>query len=189
MTIRAVIPVNRLEQAKSRLAEVLSDRSELVLELLSRVVKAVKPCVEQVLIVSPDARLEPEAARLGVSFLLQRSSGLNPALDEARSHLGEGPLLVALGDLPQLTEPDVRAFLQRPEEVLLAPDREQNGTNLMFLRSAREFVFCYGPNSFVRHFSQAMGRGLTVGVHRSSGTEVDLDAPTDLPQLAWTSCD
>ncbi|GMU53629.1 MAG: hypothetical protein AMXMBFR33_27750 [Candidatus Xenobia bacterium] len=189
MSIRAVIPVNRLEQAKSRLAEVLSDRSELVLELLSRVVQAIKPCVDEVLIVSPDRRLEPEAARLGVSFLLQRSSGLNPALDEARAHLGEGPLLVALGDLPQLTEPDVRAFLLRPEEVLLAPDREQNGTNLMFLRSTGSFMFQYGPGSFVRHFSQAMGRGLTVGVHRSSGTEVDLDAPTDLPQLAWTSCD
>lgn len=189
MATRAVIPVNRLEQAKSRLAEVVNDRSELVLELLSRVVQAVRPCVDAVLIVSPDPRLETEAFRLGASFLLQRSSGLNPALDEARSHLGEGPLLVALGDLPQLTEPDVRAFLARAEEVLLAPDREQNGTNLMFLRSSRDFVFHYGPGSFVRHFSQAMGRGLTVGVHRSAGTEVDLDAPADLLQLAWTSCD
>lgn len=185
MQVTALVPVNRLEQAKSRLAEVLPDRRCLVLEMLSRVVHALRP--HRVLVVSPDPRVGQEAARLGADFLLQQGSGLNEALEQARGRAGT-PLLVALADLPQLTQADVTALLQHPEEVVLGPDRDQNGTNLMLLRTA-DFTFEYGPQSFLKHFAQALGRGLSVGVHRSPGSQLDVDDPSDLPQLAWTSCD
>lgn len=186
MPVTAVVPINRLEEAKSRLAEVLPDRQCLVLEMLGRVVGALQP--HRVVVISPDPTVGAEAARLGAEFLLQRGQGLNQALEQARETLRARPLLVALGDLPKLTSADVQQLLERPEDVVLAPDGAQNGTNLMLLRTG-ELVFEYGPGSFVKHFTQALSRGLSVGVHRSAGTELDVDSPADLPQLAWTSCD
>lgn len=187
----AVVPINRLSEAKSRLAEVLPERQGLVLEMLARVVGALQP--HRVVVISPDPAVGAEAARLGAEFLLQRGSGLNEALEQARETLGCRPLLVALGDLPQLTRADVAELLERTEDVVLAPDRAQNGTNLMLLR-VNEMRFEYGAGSFVRHFTQALARGYSVGVHRSAGTELDVDSPADLPELAtaaraWTSCD
>lgn len=180
MQVTAVVPVNHLDAAKSRLAQVLPDRRCLVLEMLGQVVYALKP--NPVLIISPDPRLAEEAGKLGADFLLQEGTGLNQALDQAREHLGrKAPLLIALGDLPQLTRADVQELLERSEDVVLAPDRAQNGTNLMLLRT-EDFRFDYGQQSFTRHFTQAVLRGLSVGVHRSAGSELDVDSPADLPE-------
>jgi 2-phospho-L-lactate guanylyltransferase len=186
MQVTAVVPVNHLDEAKSRLAQVLPDRRCLVLEMLGRVVNALQP--HDVLVVSPDPRLAEEAHKLGASFLLQHGTGLNEAVQQAREHVRKTPLLIALGDLPQLTRADIKQLLERTEDVVLAPDKQQNGTNLMLLRT-QDFTFEYGPQSFTKHFTQALMRGLTIGVHRSAGTELDVDSPSDLPQLAWTSCD
>ncbi len=187
MQVTAVVPVNHLQEAKSRLAQVMPDRTCLVLEMLANVVDALQP--HDVLVISPDAGVGPEAARLGARFLLQQGSGLNEALEQARAHVGKRSMLIALADLPRLSRVDVHAFLQHAEDVVLAPDKDQNGTNLMLLKAQADFPFRYGPGSFVKHFTQAVEKGLSVGVHRSPGSELDVDSPADLPQLAWTSCD
>lgn len=183
MRILGLVPVNSLELAKSRLAPAVPSRSELTLRLVSTVVGALLGSgrLAKVVVVSPDPRL----AVAGADFLRDPSPGLNPALEGARRLLaGYDAVLVALGDLPELTSAEVSAFvdcLSSPGAVL-APDEAEQGTNLLLVAPPPGLRFCFGPGSFQAHLAAA--EGLTTHVFRSPGTMRDLDTPE---QLAWIS--
>ncbi|MEW6283778.1 MAG: 2-phospho-L-lactate guanylyltransferase [Candidatus Eremiobacterota bacterium] len=182
-----VVPVNSLSLAKTRLAGVVPDRSALVLEMLARVLEALSKDLCGLWVVSPDPALEGPARAGGAGFLLQRGTGLNPALEQARTSLEADALLVALADLPLLARDQVKALLElgREAPVVLAPDRHGRGTNLMLLRPPGSLDFHFGPDSLARHRSLARARGLEVREFRSLGTERDVDRPEDLEWL-WT---
>ncbi|MGE0491660.1 MAG: 2-phospho-L-lactate guanylyltransferase [Vulcanimicrobiota bacterium] len=185
--VAAIVPLNRLDRAKTRLAEV-PHRVELTLSLARGVLRALAhSCVGEVALVSPQADLSCLADEVGFHFLLQTDDGLNQGLELGRRWAIESQadaLLVVLADLPLLTGPDLDAIVSALEQtpVVLAPDQDELGTNLMAFRPLDRIRFEYGHGSFARHLAQA---GVNYTVVRRPGTRQDLDTPAHLESLSW----
>lgn len=195
MTTVAVVPVQRLESAKTRLAGLLSPdaRARLVLGLLERVVGAARRAalVDMVVVVSPDPVLLARADGLGAEGLRQDGRGLNAAIALGRAAAlreGADTLLVLLGDLPLVTASDIDALVAACDEpgVVLAPDRHGRGTNALAVRPPAALEPSFGEDSLERHRRAAAARGLAVCEYHARGTALDLDTALDLELLNQT---
>ncbi len=191
----AVVPVKDLAGTKSRLAPILNPgaRAGLTLYMMGRVVRALKEAgVGDVCVVSPDPVVLDEAASRGAVPLVQRSVGLNPALEEGRARAlagGASALLVLPADLPLLDGEDVGAVLEAAGDgpgLVLAPDGARSGTNALLLRPPDALPFLFGPESFEAHLGAARARGLEVRVCERSHLAFDLDTAGDLRRLEQT---
>ena len=199
----AVVPINRLAAAKSRLALALSGagRRELALWMAGRVLGAVarSGAVDAIAVVSPDDEALAWARGYGAIPIAQEHGGLNAGLALAREHAlarGADALLVLLGDLPRLTPGEVARLVSAGEQaeaahsVVLAPDREGQGTNGLLLRPPDLLPFAYGPGSFARHRAIARAFGVEPLIVASPGLAFDVDTPADLHVLercgVWT---
>jgi 2-phospho-L-lactate guanylyltransferase len=191
----AVVPVKDLAGTKSRLAPVLNPgaRAGLTLYMMNRVVWALREAgVGDVCVVSPDPIVLNEALVRGAAPLLQRSRGLNPALEEGRARAMAGDastLLVLPADLPLLEASDVRAVLEAAVDrpcVAISPDGARSGTNALLSRPPDALPFLFGPDSFEAHLQAARGRGLDLRVCERSHLAFDLDTAGDLARLKQT---
>ena len=189
--VSAVVPVKDLQGTKSRLAPILDPgaRAGLTLYMMGRVVAAIREAgVEDVCVVSPDRIVLNEAQGRGAAPLVQKSRGLNPALEEGRRRafeLGASTLLVFPADLPLLEADDVRAVLGAAEEhpVVISPDGARSGTNALLMRPPDALPFAFGPDSFEAHLEAAHQRGLTVKVCERPHLAFDLDTAGELARL------
>jgi len=92
-------------------------------------------------------------------------------------------------DLPEIRRADlVLAIhaLARHAGVVLAPDRERQGTNALGLRPAGDFQYCFGPRSFGRHLAEAKRRKRRVRVLERAGLARDVDTPAHYLALERT---
>lgn len=191
-----VIPIKRLEQAKSRLAGCLepAERARLVLRLLDHVLGAVfaaapgGPC----LVVSADPVVRAHAVAAGALAIDEATpgGGQNRSLEwgriVARQRWQPAALLVLSGDLPLITSADLVAIGQlgaADGTVVLAPDRRRVGTNALLLRPPDLLSFQFGQDSLRAHASAAESRGLRVQTYNGMGTAFDLDVPEDLDRI------
>lgn len=189
MPVYAVVPVKRLDTAKSRLASVLSagERRQLVFTLLNNVLAALREsdAVAGIIVVSPDPAILKHAERNQIIGLEQRGRGLNAAIrigrDRATS-LGADALLVVLADLPRLTSTEIDQLVvaSNRSAVTLAPDRHGHGTNAMILRPPDIMNPSFGVDSFQKHRHEAERLLLSVLVSESPGTAFDVDNVEDL---------
>jgi 2-phospho-L-lactate guanylyltransferase len=183
-----VIPVRTFEGAKSRLGAVLDaeERRDLVDRLLRRAVAAAlaTPGVADVVVVSPDPEVLAVAEEAGARPLLQRSRGLNPALQEARAVIAAARLLVLPADLPAVTSGDLAALLAAGDaagspSVVLAPDRHGRGTNALLLSPPDVIDPAFGGDSRAGHAWLAESADIRF-VELAGILELDLDTPDDL---------
>jgi 2-phospho-L-lactate guanylyltransferase len=125
----------------------------------------------------------------GVTTLLQTENGLNSLLEQGRdwaTKQGAGALLLAFADLPLLLPADIQGILRlgKPaHSVVLAPDRHDQGTNLMLLHPPTLIPFSFGPNSYDAHRTAALKANAHLEVYRAPGTSLDIDTPDDLARL------
>ncbi|MCC7106185.1 MAG: 2-phospho-L-lactate guanylyltransferase [Chloroflexi bacterium] len=190
--LRILVPVKRLDDAKSRLAGLLSleERRALVLAMLSDVLGAILDaglCQPEVL--SQDPGILDHAGRLGANPLQERpglslSASLDAVLtDEPRAEAS----LVVFADLPLLRSSDVEHFTAfgradpavRPR-VVAAPDRSGTGTNALWRAPATAIAARYGPGSLGLHQQTARTAGASFDLVRLGGFAHDLDTPADL---------
>ena len=187
----AVVPFNRRDRVKTRLAPTRVDRAELASQLLGKVITALLGCdrFEEIWVVSPEAEMAAVVGELGACFLLQRGEGLNQALEEAREHVKSDALLVVLGDLPFLSSEEVSQLVDRGSRpgVVIAPDRDSMGTNALLCRPSAALPFHFGIDSFRAHREAAAERSLALEVFRSRGTAYDIDTPEQLEEYLWTA--
>lgn len=199
----AIVPINALGSAKTRLRPLLdaADRRRLVRWLGEHVLTTLLavPEIATVALVSPDTEVLGWGRELGALPIYQRSGDLNVGLELARERVvatGADTVLVALGDLPLLTVPDVAALLEhlhaaatgdtleRHAAVVLAADRVGRGTNLLAVRPAAALPFSFGVNSLARHQRIARERGIEPVLYTTPGMRFDVDEPADVQQLA-----
>lgn len=189
-----VIPLNRLDHAKSRLAATLTptERRSLVLGLAGRTLAALNGsgALDRIAIVSHDPDALAWAEAHGAQPLRQGGGRLNAGLALARDwaiEQGAGGLLIALGDLPTLTPDETRRFVAMcglyEQVVALAPDRAGEGTNLLLARPPAVAPLAYGRGSFARHRKLAQRLRLPTLELRLPGAAFDVDTPADLDEL------
>jgi 2-phospho-L-lactate guanylyltransferase len=188
-----VVPVRALEGAKSRLGAVLDaeERRELVALLLRRTVEAACAAagVDLVAVVSPDPDALELAVDAGAEPILQRSSGLNPGITEARTVLDGriDRLLVLPADLPGITPQDIATLLAAADAaairgrpvVALATDRHGRGTNALLLDPPGVIEPSFGGDSREAHAGLAAAAGAAY-VEAGGLLELDVDTPDDL---------
>ena len=184
----ALVPVKRLDQAKSRLSDKLDApaRAQLMHDTLRRTVRALQAAAvfERISIVTLDTQVKAWAAGWGVHTLSEKRHGLNEALDEARGECDQtDAVLVIHGDVAWLTVEDVRAMTNlaaSERAVVIAPDRHNRGTNALLLKPPCAIAFAFGENSAQRHASLAREAGIEPAWYHSPTIGLDVDVAADL---------
>jgi len=199
VTLWAIIPVKPLREGKSRLAQVFQpdERERINRWLLQNTLNIVgrTPGIDQVLVVSRDTAALSLARSWGARVLQEAGDAdLNSTLTRTAALLHEWrvPFMLVLAvDLPHLRADDLEAVIRPlradpvPEagRLVIAPDRERQGTNALGLAPPAGHTFSYGPGSFLRHLRAAHRQGREVHVVQREGLARDLDWPQDIPLL------
>ncbi|HWS57938.1 MAG TPA: 2-phospho-L-lactate guanylyltransferase [Actinotalea sp.] len=190
-----VVPVKRLEDAKSRLdlAGTDRERSEVALALALDTIHAalVAPRVTGVVIVTGEPRVrDAVGSHPLVHLVADPGAGLNAALTAGirvagglAGRVADGGadrtsgVAVLLGDLPALTGADLGAALLLAAEhpLALVADADGTGTTLLTARAGEALVPRFGPGSRAAH--EAAGHHLVAG---SPGLRRDVDTAADL---------
>ena len=190
MTV-AVVPVKDLGRAKQRLAARLlpGDRRALVLLMLEDVLQTLRrvPALSGIIVVTREAQVAERAALLGAEVLQEPANdGYSSAVERAAQELtrrGETAMLSIPGDVPAATADEIAQLIAaRPAapSVVLAPSRDERGTNAALVSPPGAFDLRFGEPSFAGHVERAGEAGLAVEVMRLHGLGLDLDSPDDL---------
>ena len=189
----AIIPVKPLYRAKSRLAEVLSpeQRYQFAETMLKHVLTVLQnvPQINGTLVISRDTKALAIARDLGAKTIQESNpSDLNPALmraTEVARVWGAKAVLVLPADLPFITAKDIERIAELGDSamtVVIAPDREEDGTNAMLIRPAGLMPYAYGQKSYERHVISAKLTGADVKIYESETVSLDIDIPSDLEE-------
>ncbi|MCX8204928.1 MAG: 2-phospho-L-lactate guanylyltransferase [Candidatus Nezhaarchaeota archaeon] len=194
MRIYAAVPAKDPRLAKTRLSKILSgeDRAGLSVAMLRDVLTALLEAEElsKVLVVSSSYEVLSEAARMGaVPVREDEPRSVNDALSlalEVCLREGADALLIAPSDLPLLTKSCVSRLIDLlgpPPSVVLSPSRGLVGTNVLLLSPPNAISFSFGHDSFNRHLSQALERGVDVIIYEAPELSLDVDEEEDLRRL------
>jgi 2-phospho-L-lactate/phosphoenolpyruvate guanylyltransferase len=188
MRAHVLVPVKRLDAAKSRLAARLSpdERAGLMRELLEIVLAAVSGAdVGPVTVVSAE-RLELN----GLPRWDDRGLEWNEALAAAMHEVVEEPVAtIVSADLPLLTIDDVRERVEATPARGIAIARAQDGgTNAVSMRPPAVLRTRFGERGSARlHARTAEALGLSHRMVDLPGLAFDVDTPADLERLRLTS--
>jgi 2-phospho-L-lactate/phosphoenolpyruvate guanylyltransferase len=187
----AVVPVKDLARAKQRLAARLSpsDRRALVLLMLEDVLQTLRrvPALSGILVVTREREVASRAALFGAEVLQEPANdGYTSAIDRAARELtrrGETAMLTIPGDVPGATPTEISRLVEAGSAapcVVLAPSRDERGTNAALVCPPDAFELRFGEPSFEAHLARAREAGLAIDVMRLRGLALDLDRPEDL---------
>jgi len=186
----ALVPLKRLDQAKSRLdgrfgAEA---RAALMGALLDRTLRAAAaaPSLDRVVLVSSEPSSAEIAAAHGIEHFDDRSLPWNEALAAAtRERVASAAVLILSADLPLVTSEDIETLVAAapPRGVAIARARDA-GTNAVLLRPAGAILTCFGVRgSAAKHAQLAADAGLPAVIVDVPGLATDLDSPDDVREL------
>ena len=92
-------------------------------------------------------------------------------------------VLVVPADIPLLAGEDIEKMVtlgRYQTSVVIAPDRHEEGTNLLLVRPPGLIPYRFGVNSFAEHQRLAQEADASLAVYRSERAGLDLDTPDDL---------
>jgi 2-phospho-L-lactate guanylyltransferase len=192
----AIVPLKTLEDAKRRLASVLTpaERRDLMLAMARDVLTALcqARALSGILIVSRT----PEADALARAFSTERfaespDADLPGALTQASAHLtrhlGARGVMVVPADVPLIQASEIDALLEGhgtdTAAVTVIPDSDNLGTNCLILTPPDVIGFVFDGKSFKPHVDAAFGRGITPRVVPARSFALDIDTADDLRAL------
>jgi len=193
VTTFVIVPVKKLEDAKSRLSPLLLDneRREFCLKMLEDVLASVKTTrhVNQTVVMGKDVEVFQVAKGFDAVPLTEGQPGLNQAISEAISwciQRGATSTLVLPADIPLVTPMDLNRILSLGEKaaVVISPSRNGSGTNALLLNPPNIIPTFYGQHSFQRHIEKAHVRAIRLRTLRSSRIALDIDTVEDLVYFA-----
>ncbi len=191
MGVWVIIPVKPLNQAKTRLSQVLSpeQRHQLAEMMLRHVLSVVQqvPQLMGTLVISRDNKALAIARDYGARTVQESGAPeLNNALMRATQFVARwkaSAVLILPADLPLLAPEDITSIIQmgkRDSTVVMATDAHQDGTNAMLIRPPGLIGYAYGTGSFHRHRQMAQDAGAEVRLYHSERLSLDIDMPDDL---------
>ncbi len=182
-----MVPVKRLELAKSRLRPDVVDASALALAFAEDTVRAAIACpsVAEVVVVTGDERVSAAMAALGARTVADPGGGINAAVSAgitaARQHGGDDQpgAAVLTGDLPALTAHhlDHALGLASLVDLGIVPDHGGSGTTMITAAAGLDLVPHYGEGSRVLH--ERAGHAV-LAVDEQSPLRWDVDTAPDL---------
>jgi len=192
MTTWAIVPVKKLDDAKSRLAPYLSqvERATLMRCLLQRLLQVLRKVsqVDEIVVVSRDQEVAQIATEHHVHIVCEdRGVGLTGAVSLGQAYAlnrGAATILILPTDLPFVTSEDIEglwaetAVSSQPYAVICS-DRHQDGTNALLLPANVPFQFQYGLQSYQKHRREAARLQLCVKEVIIPGLQFDLDTVRD----------
>lgn len=191
MSIWAIIPVKPLRLAKSRLSKVFTpeERQLLAQAMFRHVLQVVQdvPQITGTLVISRDNHALAIAREYGAKTIQESGTpALNAALMRATSVIKSWrteAVLILPADLPLVMPHDLRGIIAMGEEypsVVLATDRNKDGTNALFIRPPGLIEYAYGTESYHKHAVLARDAGAIVQTYESEGLLQDIDLPEDI---------
>ena len=190
MTV-AVVPVKDLLRAKQRLSARLgtAERRALVLLMLEDVLSILRRVegLARVMVVTREGEVATRAERFGAEVLQEPANdGYTSAVERAARELtrrGEPAMLTIPGDVPGASPDEIARLLAAAPaapSIVLAPSRDERGTNAALVSPPNAFDLRFGEPSFAAHVARAEAAGLSIDVLRLPGLGLDLDSPADL---------
>jgi len=189
VTVFVIIPVKKLDKAKSRLSPLLTDdeRKKFCLKMLEDVLRTVKSTrrINQTVVVSKDPAVLQVAKTFDAASLKERKTGLNEAVSEAIDWCIEKSatsVLVLPADIPLVAPTDLNRILSLGERaaMVISSSRSGKGTNALLLTPPNASPTFYGPRSFQRHIEEASKRKISLRRLSSPRIALDIDTVKDL---------
>jgi 2-phospho-L-lactate guanylyltransferase len=189
MTIFVIIPVKRLDDAKSRLSALLThdERKQFCLKMLEDILRTVKSTaiIHQTVVISKAPEVFNIAKNFEATYLNESENGLNEAVSEAINwciRRESTSVLILPADIPLVTSTDLDRMLALREKVaiVISPSRNGKGTNALLLTPPNVCDTFYGPYSFQRHLKEASKRKTSFCKFKSSRIALDIDTVKDL---------
>lgn len=186
------VPVKSLAEAKSRLASALTplERGALTLAMLEDVLDAALALPGwETWVVSPDEAVLEIAARRSARAITEDKPPLASAVRQVEQEAvdaGADSLAVLLGDTALVTPEALTRAVHTLGRVIVAPDAEATGTNLLVRRPPKAIPARFGPDSYRRHLESAETKGVPASVVELDDLAFDLDGPGDILTLLQT---
>jgi 2-phospho-L-lactate guanylyltransferase len=190
VTVDALVPLKRLDYAKTRLATVLDPptRVRVMRALLAHTLEVVQaaPSVARVTLVSSAVEAPELAAEHGVAYFDDRGLPWNDALAAAMAEAVAGDAVaIVSADVPLLTVDDVEAYVGAlvPNGAVIARATDA-GTNGVAMHPAGAMRTTFGSTgSAALHAELARAAGLEPVVLDLPGMAHDLDTAADLQEV------
>jgi 2-phospho-L-lactate/phosphoenolpyruvate guanylyltransferase len=191
MILWVIVPVKPLRLSKSRLSGILTpeERQRFAEAMLRHVLKTVQevPQVTGTLVISRDSHALAIAREYEAKTIQESGAPeLNIALTRATSVVASwhsDAVLVLPADLPLIQPEDISNIIKLGKQepgIVIATDRDKNGTNALFIRPPGFIEYAYGEGSYQRHAVLARDAGAVVKVFESDGMLQDIDMPEDI---------
>lgn len=180
------LPVKSLAEAKSRLSPVLEplERAALTLAMLEDALDATLALPGwETWVVSPDEAVLEVAARRGARAVVEETPTLPAAVAQAEADamgLSAQVFAVLLPDTPLVTPAALTRTVHTLGPVVIAPARDEVGTNMLLRRPPDAAPAAFGPDSYRRHLQAAAERDVPVSVVERRELAFDLDVPGDI---------
>ena len=191
----AVIPFKRIQQAKQRLAPILSseERKLLSLKMLEDVLEAATASeVFDGVLVATNCEAAVPIIRNKGSLHHQTSEelGLNHAAREASNWLlnkNIDAMCLFPADIPLAKASDFALLVSShsvPRGMTIVPSHDKGGTNCLILSPPNLLPFCFGSDSYAKHLRQGLKLNLSCRTKFLDGIGLDVDTPSDLRAIA-----
>jgi 2-phospho-L-lactate guanylyltransferase len=189
-----VVPVKRLELAKTRLSVQPNLRRELALAMATDTVLACLHTagVVDVVVVTDDELAGPAMRALGANVVPDEpDAGLNPALIHgigvARTRHSTASVVVLSSDLPSLTPEALRPLLDRAASLQAAcvADAAGTGTTVLALGTASSSSPSFGAGSWQRHVDAG---AVDLTAYADPRLRRDVDTTADLADAMRLGC-
>ena len=178
-----LVPIKDFDDAKARLADVLSprERKALAQELAAGVLEAC--AVFDLFVVCDATAVATFAQDHGATVIWTPEVGLNSAVRTGVDYLSQHGYESITISHADLANPSGIATLPEHDGVIIVPDHRGDGTNVMRLPSSASFPFHYGAGSADQHARAAEEAGFAVLILRDEALGHDVDDAHDLARL------
>jgi len=194
--VYAVLPIKDTDDAKQRLAGVLSAprRQELALTMFEDVLATLGRVRELagIFVVTADSSAAAIAARHGARVLSEGAQeGHTCAVAAAAKRLQSKAMLTLPGDVPLVEEEDVRQLIDAHRDAIrrdapafiIVPARDERGSNAILCSPAGAVPLTFGADSFLPHLAAATRCGIEPKVLKLPRVALDIDTPKDLARF------